>query len=34
MRKLVVLRGIAGCGKSTFVKEHHLENYTLCPDEL
>jgi len=34
MRKLVVLRGIAGCGKSTFVKEHHLKNYTLCPDEL
>lgn len=34
MRKLVVLRGIAGCGKSTFVKEHHLESYTLCPDNL
>lgn len=34
MRKLVVLRGISGCGKSTFIKEHHLEAYTLCPDTL
>lgn len=34
MKKLVILRGIAGSGKSTFVKEHHLENYTICPDEL
>lgn len=34
MRKLVVLRGIAGCGKSTFVKKHHLEPYTLSPDNI
>lgn len=34
MKKLVILRGISGCGKSTFVKEHHLENYTLCPDNI
>lgn len=34
MRKLVVLRGISGCGKSTFIKEHHLEAYTLCPDNI
>ncbi len=34
MRKLVILRGAMGCGKSTFIKEHHLENFTLSPDQI
>lgn len=34
MRKLVILRGAMGCGKSTFIKEHHLENYTLSSDQI
>lgn len=34
MRKLIILRGISGCGKSTFVKTHKLEQYTLSPDNL
>ena len=32
MRKLIILRGAPGVGKSTFIKENHLEKYTLCPD--
>jgi len=32
LRKLIILRGAMGAGKSTFIKENHLENYTLCPD--
>ncbi len=34
MRKLVILRGAMGCGKSTFIKEHNLENYTLSSDQI
>ena len=34
MRTLLILRGAPGAGKSTWVKEHHLEQYTLCPDDL
>ncbi len=34
MRKLVILRGAMGCGKSTFVKEHNLENFTLSSDKI
>ncbi len=34
MRKLVILRGAMGCGKSTFVKEHHLERFTLSSDQI
>lgn len=34
MRKLVILRGAMGCGKSTFIKEHHLENFTLSSDQI
>lgn len=34
MRTLVLLRGSAGCGKSTFVKNNGLEDYTLSSDSL
>lgn len=34
MRTLVLLRGIPGIGKSTFVKNHKLENYTISLDSL
>jgi len=34
MRTLLVLRGAPGCGKSTWVKEHGLAPYTLCPDDI
>ena len=32
MRILVLLRGLPGCGKSTWVKENDLEEYSLTPD--
>lgn len=34
MRTLVLLRGIPGSGKSTWIKEHKLENYTLSSDQI
>lgn len=34
MRKLIVLRGIPGCGKSTFIKKNNLKKYTLSADDL
>lgn len=34
MRSLVILRGAPGAGKSTWIKNNHLENYTLCADTL
>lgn len=34
MRKLVILRGAMGCGKSTFIKEHKLERFTLSSDQI
>lgn len=34
MKKLIIMRGAPGAGKSTFIKEHNLHDYTLCPDEL
>ncbi len=34
MRTLVICRGAPGSGKSTFIKEHHLEDYTLSPDDI
>lgn len=34
LRKLVILRGAMGCGKSAFIKEHELENFTLSSDQI
>jgi predicted kinase len=34
MRHLVLLRGCPGAGKSTFVKENNLEQYTLSADGI
>lgn len=34
MRYLVLMRGTPASGKSTFLKEHNLEKYTLCPDNI
>lgn len=34
MRNLVLLRGCPGAGKSTFIEENNLENYTLSPDKI
>lgn len=34
MRILVLLSGTPASGKSTFVKEHGLEQYTISPDEI
>ena len=34
MRTLVLLRGAPGCGKSTWIKEHGLQNYAISADEL
>lgn len=34
MRALVLFRGSAGCGKSTFIEEHGLKPYTLCADDI
>jgi predicted kinase len=28
------MRGAPGCGKSTFIKQHNLEPYTLCADTI
>lgn len=34
MRALVILRGAMGAGKSTWLKNNNLEQYTLCPDKI
>lgn len=34
MRALLLFRGSAGCGKSTFINEHGLKPYTLCADDI
>ena len=34
MTKLVILRGPMGCGKSTFIKEHQLERFTVSSDQM
>jgi 2',3'-cyclic-nucleotide 3'-phosphodiesterase len=33
-KTLVLLQGLPGSGKSTFIKENELEEYTLCKDEF
>lgn len=34
MKYLYVLRGAPGCGKSTFIEQNNLEDYTISPDTL
>ena len=34
MKNLIVLRGCPGAGKSTWIKENGLEQYTLSPDNI
>lgn len=34
MRQLILLRGAMGCGKSSWISENNLKQYTLCPDEI
>lgn len=34
MRILLLMRGVPGSGKSTFIKQHNLEQYTLSADAL
>lgn len=34
MRKLLILRGAPGCGKSTFVKNNDLTSYTISTDDI
>ena len=34
MRKLLLLRGSAGCEKSTWIEQHGLKSYTLSADDI
>lgn len=34
MRTLLLMRGAPGSGKSTWIRNHNLEQYTLSPDTL
>lgn len=34
MRDLILVRGAPGSGKSTWIKEHHLEPYTVSSDQV
>lgn len=34
MRVLLLMRGSAGCGKSTFIEKHGLKPYTLSTDDI
>ena len=34
MRTLIVLRGAPGCGKTSWIRQNHLEEYTLCLDTI
>lgn len=34
MKKLLILNGIMGAGKSSFIKENKLEDFTVSSDEL
>lgn len=34
MRSLLLLRGSAGCEKSTWIEQHGLKPYTLSADDI
>lgn len=34
MKKLVLMRGAPGSGKSAFIEIYSFEQYTICPDTL
>lgn len=34
MKTLLLMRGAPGAGKSTWIQQHNLHDYTICPDEL
>lgn len=34
MRVLLLMRGSAGCGKSTYIEQNGLKPYTLCADDI
>lgn len=34
MKKLLILNGVMGSGKSTFIKQNHLEDFIISSDEL
>ncbi|HIT67587.1 MAG TPA: AAA family ATPase, partial [Candidatus Merdisoma merdipullorum] len=34
MRTLLIMRGVPGSGKSTWIEENGLKPYALCPDEI
>lgn len=34
MKDLLLMRGVPGCGKSSFIKLFNLEPYTICPDTI
>lgn len=34
MRTLLLFRGAPGCGKSTYIKEHGLQPFTLSADDI
>ena len=34
MRVLLLFRGSAGCGKSTYIEQHGLKPFTLCADDI
>ena len=34
MKKMLILRGAPGVGKSTFIKKNSLQQYTLCADDF
>lgn len=34
MRTLLLMRGAPGAGKTTWIKNHHLEQYALSPDDI
>jgi len=34
MRVIYILRGSPGCGKSTWIKDNNLSEYTICADDI